>query len=176
MSHKWCQTLKPPLLSLLGRTQWTLGGPSKIECHQGFSRSKGIIPPEPAFDEPGRELVSALVSTCVHSLQSCLLNKWEERMFLQNLAQAGQELKKVRTATRNKLKGGLEGACEWGCWGNGAWEVRGDRTGLDRTSLAAQWLRPHLPMQGVRVRSLVEQLRSHRPHGQNPKHSMEAAL
>ena len=75
MSHKWCQTLKPSLLSLLGRTQWTLGGASKIERHQSFSRNKGIIPPEPASDEPGRGLVSALAITCVHSLQLCLLNK-----------------------------------------------------------------------------------------------------
>ena len=39
-----------------------------------------------------------------------------------------------------------------------------------RTSLAVQWLRLHLPMQGVRVRPLVGELRSHMPHGQkNPQ-------
>ena len=34
------------------------------------------------------------------------------------------------------------------------------------TSLVVQWLRLHLLMQGVRVRSLVGELRSHVPHGQ----------
>ena len=34
------------------------------------------------------------------------------------------------------------------------------------TSLVAQWLGLHLPMQGVWVWSLVEELRSHMPHGQ----------
>ena len=34
------------------------------------------------------------------------------------------------------------------------------------TSLAVQWLRICLPMQGVWVRSLVGELRSHMPHGQ----------
>ena len=41
------------------------------------------------------------------------------------------------------------------------------------TSLAVQWLRRRLPMQGVRVRSLVRELRSHIPCGQkiqNIKH------
>ena len=33
-----------------------------------------------------------------------------------------------------------------------------------------QWLRLHLPMQGVQVRSLIGKLRSHMPHGQKPKH------
>ena len=37
------------------------------------------------------------------------------------------------------------------------------------TSLAVQWLRLHLPMQGVRVLSLVGELRSHMPHSQNTK-------
>ena len=36
-----------------------------------------------------------------------------------------------------------------------------------RTSLAAQWLRVHLPGQGVRVQSLVRKLRPHMPQGQN---------
>ena len=37
------------------------------------------------------------------------------------------------------------------------------------TSLAIQWLRLRLPMQGVRVWSLVGELRSHMPRGQKPK-------
>ena len=35
------------------------------------------------------------------------------------------------------------------------------------TFLVVQWLRPHLPMQGVRVQFLVRELRSHMP--QAPK-------
>ena len=35
-----------------------------------------------------------------------------------------------------------------------------------RTSLDVQWLRPRLPMQGVQVRSLVGEQRSHMPRGQ----------
>ena len=42
-------------------------------------------------------------------------------------------------------------------------------------SLVIQWLRLHLSMQGVQVRSLVEELRPHMAHGQkNPKHKTEA--
>ena len=38
------------------------------------------------------------------------------------------------------------------------------------TSLAVQWLRLRLPMQGVQVQSLVRELRSHIPRGKkNPK-------
>ena len=37
------------------------------------------------------------------------------------------------------------------------------------TSLAVQWLRLHFPMQGVRIQSLVGELRSHMPHGQKTK-------
>jgi len=37
------------------------------------------------------------------------------------------------------------------------------------TSLVVQWLRLHLPMLGVRVRSLIGELRSHIPHGQETK-------
>ena len=37
------------------------------------------------------------------------------------------------------------------------------------TSLAVQWLKFHLPLQGVRVRSLVGERRSHMLHGP-PKH------
>ena len=37
------------------------------------------------------------------------------------------------------------------------------------TSLEVQWLKLHLPMQGVWVRSLVRELRSYRPHGQQTK-------
>ena len=37
------------------------------------------------------------------------------------------------------------------------------------TFLAVQWLRLHLPMQEVPVRSLVRELRSHMPHGQKTK-------
>ena len=38
------------------------------------------------------------------------------------------------------------------------------------TSLAVQRLRLHLPMQGVRVQSLVRELRSHMPWGQKKRH------
>ena len=38
-----------------------------------------------------------------------------------------------------------------------------------RTSLVAQWLRLRLPMQGMWVRSLVGELRSHMPHSQKTK-------
>ena len=41
-----------------------------------------------------------------------------------------------------------------------------DKQALIGTSLAVQWLRLCLPMQGVRVQSLVGELRSHRPRGQ----------
>ena len=46
------------------------------------------------------------------------------------------------------------------------------------TLLAVQWLRLHLPMQGVWVQSLVRELRSHMPRGQKklPKHKTEAIL
>ena len=37
------------------------------------------------------------------------------------------------------------------------------------TSLVVQWLRPHLPMQGMKVQSLVGELRSHMPRGQKTK-------
>jgi len=37
------------------------------------------------------------------------------------------------------------------------------------TSLAVQWLRLHLPMQGVWVQSLVRELRSHMPEKQKRK-------
>ena len=37
------------------------------------------------------------------------------------------------------------------------------------TSLLVQWLRLRLPMQGVRVQSLVGELRSHMPRGQKTK-------
>ena len=37
------------------------------------------------------------------------------------------------------------------------------------TSLVVQWLRPHPPMQGVQVRTLVGKLRSHVPHSQKTK-------
>ena len=37
------------------------------------------------------------------------------------------------------------------------------------TSLVVQWLRLRLPVQGVRVRSLVGELRSHMPGGQTTK-------
>ena len=36
------------------------------------------------------------------------------------------------------------------------------------------WLRLRLPMQGVRVWSLIRELRSHKPHSQKPKHKTEA--
>ena len=37
------------------------------------------------------------------------------------------------------------------------------------TSLVVWWLRFHLPMKGVHVRSLVGELKSHMPHNQNIK-------
>ena len=37
------------------------------------------------------------------------------------------------------------------------------------TSLEVQWSRLHLPTQGVKVRSLVEELKSHMPHSQKPE-------
>ena len=54
---------------------------------------------------------------------------------------------------------------------NGASEftIRVKEIKVTGTSLAAQWLRRRLPMQGVRVRSLVGELRSHMPHGQKTK-------
>ena len=39
----------------------------------------------------------------------------------------------------------------------------------DEPSPVVQWLRFHLPVQGIQVQSQVGQLRSHMPHGQNPK-------
>ena len=39
-----------------------------------------------------------------------------------------------------------------------------------------QWLRPGLPMQGVQVQSLVEELRSHCLTVRQPKHEAEAIL
>ena len=44
---------------------------------------------------------------------------------------------------------------------------KGEYRGL--TSLVVQWLRLCLPMQEVRVRSLVGELRSHMPRGQKTK-------
>ena len=40
------------------------------------------------------------------------------------------------------------------------------KSAIVRTSLAVRWLRLHLPMQAVRVRSLVGEVRTHMPHGQ----------
>ena len=59
--------------------------------------------------------------------------------------------------------------------GQEKWNFAGfkDRGG---TSLLVQWLRPHLPMQGVWVRSLVRELRFHMPRGQKTKHKAEAIL
>jgi len=37
------------------------------------------------------------------------------------------------------------------------------------TSLAVQWLRLCLPIQGLQVQSLAGELRSHMPHGQKKK-------
>ena len=37
------------------------------------------------------------------------------------------------------------------------------------TSLAVQWLRLHLPLQAVWVRSLVREPRSYMPHGQKTR-------
>ena len=48
-------------------------------------------------------------------------------------------------------------------------ELHLNKTYFLGTSLAVQWLRLHLPMQGVRVQSLVRELRSHMLHGQKNK-------
>ena len=39
--------------------------------------------------------------------------------------------------------------------------------------LAVQWLRPCLPTQGVQVRSLVGELRSHKPRGQKNRNTKQ---
>ena len=44
------------------------------------------------------------------------------------------------------------------------------------TSLVIQWFRFHLPVQGVKVQSLVRKLRSHTTQGPKPKHYTEAVL
>ena len=46
------------------------------------------------------------------------------------------------------------------------------------TSLAVQWLRLHLPMQGVPIRSLVRELRSHKSWDQkkHPKYKETEAI
>ena len=44
------------------------------------------------------------------------------------------------------------------------------------TSLVVQWLRLLLPMQGVRVRTLVRELRSHMPHDQNTKTKTRSSI
>ena len=49
-----------------------------------------------------------------------------------------------------------------------SWEEHKSRSQAG-TSLAVQWLRLCLPMQGLWVRSLVGKLRSHMPCGQKPK-------
>ena len=41
------------------------------------------------------------------------------------------------------------------------------KTNATGTSLEVQWLRLHFSVQGVHVRSLIRQLRSHLPGGQN---------
>ena len=45
----------------------------------------------------------------------------------------------------------------------------GSKESREGISLSVQWLRLHLPMQGVGVQSLVEELRSHMPYGQQNK-------
>ena len=40
-----------------------------------------------------------------------------------------------------------------------------------RDFLVLLWLRIHLPVQGMQVRSLVRKLRSHMPEGTKPSHS-----
>ena len=59
-------------------------------------------------------------------------------------------------------------------------EVKGDVTGANiinaqvlGTALVVQWLRLHLPMQGVRVPSLVRELGSHMAHGQKTKKNIK---
>lgn len=44
------------------------------------------------------------------------------------------------------------------------------------TSFAVEWLKLHLPMQGVWVRYLVRELKSHMPCNQNTGHKTEAIL
>ena len=48
---------------------------------------------------------------------------------------------------------------EESCFGNSLIRAQG----LWRTSLVVQWLRILLPMQGTRIRSLVQELRPHMP-------------
>ena len=53
--------------------------------------------------------------------------------------------------------------------------------GKEGTSLAVQWLRIRLPMQGLRVRSLVRELKSHIPWGKlsrtlQPKKALRTAV
>ena len=46
-----------------------------------------------------------------------------------------------------------------------------------RTSLVVQWLRLQLPVQGVGVQSLIQELRSHMPHmAKKTKHKTETIL
>ena len=44
------------------------------------------------------------------------------------------------------------------------------------TSPVLQWLRLHLPMQGLQIQSLVREQRSHTPWDQKTKHQAEAIL
>ena len=55
------------------------------------------------------------------------------------------------------------------CWTKQIWYLSSRNGGWDGTSLVVQWLRLHLPMQGVWVQSLVGELRSHMLLGQKTK-------
>ena len=47
------------------------------------------------------------------------------------------------------------------------------KMGRQGASHMVQWLRLHLPMQGVQVQSPVRELRTDMPHGQETKHKTE---
>ena len=54
--------------------------------------------------------------------------------------------------------------------------IRDESESTTGTSLVAQWLRLHLPVQEVRAWSLVRELKSYMPLGKKPKHKAEAIL
>ena len=61
----------------------------------------------------------------------------------------------------------------WGCVPSLLFDLRSNYGGGNEMG---QWLPLHLPMQGVWVRSLVRELRSHVRRGQKTKHKTETIL
>ena len=47
---------------------------------------------------------------------------------------------------------------------------------MNRIRTVVQWLGPHLSLQGIEVRSLVNEVRFPMPGGQKPKHKTEAII